>query len=81
MVDLKKRNSAKGENIVKLIKVQRVSWLGHLERMEENKMPKKINIQELERTKRTGRPRKGCREEVERSSSDGNEKMERVGDR
>ena len=42
------------------------SWLGHLERMEENKMPKKIFTQELEGTRRRGRPRKGWREEAER---------------
>jgi len=54
--------------------------LGHLERMEEDRMPKKIYIQELERTKRTGRPRKD-RESRKRSSSAGSEKMERVGDR
>jgi hypothetical protein len=37
--------------------------------MEEDKMPKKtkkIFIQELEGTRRRGRPRKGWREEVER---------------
>jgi hypothetical protein len=38
-----------GENIVKWIKGQRISWLGHLERMEEDRMPKKIFTQELER--------------------------------
>jgi hypothetical protein len=33
---------SKGENIVKWIKGQRISWLGHLERIEEDWMPKKI---------------------------------------
>jgi hypothetical protein len=56
----------KGENIVKWIKGQRISWLGHLERMEEDRMPKKIFTQKLEGTRRRGRPRKGWREEVER---------------
>jgi hypothetical protein len=57
---------SKRENIVKWIKGQRTSWLGHLKRMKEDKMPKKIFIQELEGTKRRGRPRKGWREKVER---------------
>ena len=56
----------KGENIVKSIKGQRITLLGHLERMEENRMPKKIFIQELERTRRRGRPRRGWKKEVER---------------
>jgi len=42
----------KGENIVKWIKGQRISWLGHLERMEEDRMPKKIFTQELVGTRR-----------------------------
>jgi hypothetical protein len=56
---------SKGENIVKWIKGQRISWLGHLERMEEDRMHKKIFTQ-LEGTRRRGRRRKGWREEVER---------------
>ena len=32
---------SKGENIVKWIKGQRISWLCHLERMEEDRMTKK----------------------------------------
>ena len=57
---------SKGENIGRWIKGQRISWLGHLERMEEDRMPKKIFTQELEGTRRRGRPRKRWKEEVER---------------
>jgi len=57
---------SKGENIVKWIKGQRISWLRHLQRMEEDRMPKKIFTHELEGTRRRGRPRKG-RKEVERT--------------
>jgi hypothetical protein len=32
---------SKGENIVKWIKGQTISWLGHLERTEEYRMPKR----------------------------------------
>jgi hypothetical protein len=54
----------KGENTVKWINWQRISWLCHLERMEEDRTPKKIFTQEMERTRRRGRPRKGWKEEV-----------------
>jgi hypothetical protein len=43
-----------------------VSQYGHLERMEENRMPKMIFSQELEGPRRRGRPRKRWKEEVER---------------
>jgi len=57
---------SKGENIVKWIRGQRISWLGHLQRMEEDRMPKKIFIQDQEGTRRRERPRKRWKEEVER---------------
>jgi hypothetical protein len=53
-------------NIVKWIKGQRIRWLGHLEGMEEDRMPKNIFTQELERSRRRGRPRKGWKEKAER---------------
>jgi hypothetical protein len=53
-------------SIVKWIKGQRISWLGHLERMEEDRMPRKIFTQKLDGQRRKGRLRKGWREEVER---------------
>jgi len=75
-------NLSKVENIVKWIKGQRVSWLGHLERMEEDRMSKKIVTQELEETRRGGRPQEKMeRGSRKRSSSAGSEKMERVGGR
>jgi hypothetical protein len=65
-----------GENIVKWIKGQRISWLRQLERMEEDRMPKEIFTQELEGTQE--KMERGSRK---RSSGARNEKMERVGDR
>jgi len=56
---------SKWENVVKWIKGQRISWLGHLERMED-RMTKNIFTQELEGTRRKGRPRKRWKEEIER---------------
>ena len=56
---------SKGKKKVKWIKGQMISWLDHLERMEEDRMPKKIFTQELEGTRRRERPRKGQKEEVE----------------
>jgi len=40
--------------------------LGHLEKLEEDRMPKKIFAQELEGTTRRGRPRKRWKQEVKR---------------
>jgi hypothetical protein len=59
-------DTSKGENIVKWIKGQRTSGLVHLERIEENRMPKIIFSQELEGTRRRRRHRKRWKEEVER---------------
>ena len=60
---------SKGENIVKWMKGQRID---HVERMEEDRMPKKIFTQELEGARRSGRPRKGWK--VEDPGKDGKRK-------
>jgi hypothetical protein len=72
---------SKGEKYSKMDKRQRISWLLHLERLEEGRIPKKIFIQELEGTRRRGRPRKGCKEEVERGLQVLGVRRWRVGDR
>lgn len=41
-----------GQNIIRHIKAQRIRWLGHVERMEEGNMPKKIMKGKLYSTRR-----------------------------
>jgi len=55
------RNSRdeQGRKCSKMDKGQRIRWLDNLERMQEDIMPKEILIQELEMTRRRGKPRKG----------------------
>ena len=72
---------SKGENIVKWIKWHSISWLGHLERMEEDRIPKKSSLKNWkgrEEEKTQERMERGSRK---RSSNAGSEKMERVGGR
>ena len=59
------RNVVRVRKYSKMDKSQRISWLGHRERMEEDRMPKKNFTQELEGTRRRRRPRKGWKEEIE----------------
>ena len=47
----------KGRDIVKFIKSLRLQWLGHLERMGENRIPLKVHKAKIYSVRRKGRPR------------------------
>ena len=56
---------SKGESIVKWINGQRMSWLSHLERMEEDRMPKISSFKNWKGREERVRPRKSWKEEGE----------------
>jgi hypothetical protein len=47
----------KGEDIVRFIKSERIRWLVHVERVEDNAMPKRMLKGRLYCKRRKGRPR------------------------
>jgi hypothetical protein len=55
----------KGEDIVRFIKSQRLRWLLHVERMENNAMPKRMLKVRLYSKRRKGKPRMRWLDDVE----------------
>ena len=43
--------------ITEVIRLNRLRWFGHVQRMEENRIPRKVLSMNLETTRLRGRPR------------------------
>jgi hypothetical protein len=71
---------SKGESTLKWIKGQRISWLGHLERMKEDRMPKISSLKNWKRRDEEEDQERMERISGKRASSAGSEKMERIGE-
>ena len=54
-----------GQDIVRYVKSLRLGWLGHVERMENNRIPKSLLHDKIIGVKRRGRPRKRWLQDVE----------------
>jgi hypothetical protein len=50
--------------ITETIRLRRLRWFGHVQRMEENRIPKRVLYMNLESTRSRGRPRNRWQDEV-----------------
>jgi hypothetical protein len=54
----------KKPTITETIRLHRLRWFGHVQRMEENRIPKRVSYKNLETTRLRGRPRNRWQDEV-----------------
>jgi hypothetical protein len=54
----------KKPTITETIRLNRLQWFGHVQRMEENRIPRKVLYMNLETGRLRGRPRNGWQDEV-----------------
>jgi len=69
--------------ITETIRLHRLRWFGHVQRMEENRIPKRVLCMNLETTRPRGRPRNRWQDEVREDGSivGREERQEKVYDR
>ena len=56
--------SVKRPTIIETIRLNRLHWFGHVQRMEENRIPKRVLYMNLGKTSLRGRPRNRWQDEV-----------------
>jgi hypothetical protein len=56
--------SVKKPTIIETIRLNRLRWFGHVQRMEENRIPKRVLCMNLATTRLSGRPRNRRHDEV-----------------
>jgi len=54
----------KNTTVTETIRLNRLRWFGHVQRMEDNKIPKNVLYTNLETTRLRGRPRNRWQDEV-----------------
>jgi hypothetical protein len=69
--------------ITETVRLHRLHWVGHVQRMEENRIPKRVLYMNLETTRPRGRPRNRWQDEVMKDGRmvGGEEWQEKVYDR
>jgi len=56
--------SVKKPSIIETIRLNRLRWFGHVQRMEENRIPKRVLYMNFGKTRLRGRPRNRWQDEV-----------------
>jgi hypothetical protein len=58
-------NIIRKKDIVTVVKARRISWVGHVERMEDSRMPKRVIREKIYTTRKRGRPKVRCLHDVQ----------------
>jgi hypothetical protein len=61
--------SVKKPTIIETIRLNRLCWFGHVQRLEENRIPKNVLYVNLKTTRLRGRPRNRWQDEVREDGS------------